>query len=120
MTLVTHSIDWLLVVAEAEDGGYEPVALASTRQEAEDLARSDYACRLRLLEQDGTQDSARTSTASGPAGKAGTSPRVRSCSDPSLRPAAGQSPAASLFCRATASMRCSSSALCNSHSDRLT
>jgi hypothetical protein len=53
MTLVTHSIDWLLVVAEAEDGGYEPVALTSTRQEAEDLARSDYACRLRLLEQDG-------------------------------------------------------------------
>ncbi len=52
MNPVTHPIDWLLVVAEAEDGGYEPVALASTRQEAEDLARSDYACRLRLLEQD--------------------------------------------------------------------
>ena len=45
MTLVTHSIDWLLVVAEAEDGGYEPVALASTPLEAEEMARSDFARR---------------------------------------------------------------------------
>jgi hypothetical protein len=52
MSSVTHSIDWLLVVAEAEDGGYEPVALASTPIEAEELARADFARRLRRLEQD--------------------------------------------------------------------
>ncbi len=50
MNPVTHSIDWLLVVAEAEDGGYEPVALASTPLEAEQLARLDFARRLRRLE----------------------------------------------------------------------
>lgn len=51
MGSVTHSIDWLLVVAEAEDGGYEPVALASAPLEAEELARADFARRLRRLEQ---------------------------------------------------------------------
>jgi len=51
MPTFTSSSEWLLVVAEGEDGGYEPVAIASTLQEAEELARSDYALRLRLLEE---------------------------------------------------------------------
>jgi hypothetical protein len=52
MTTPAGLPDWLLVIAEHEDGGYEPVALASTPIEAEQLARSDFARRLRLLEQD--------------------------------------------------------------------
>jgi|DewCreStandDraft_4_1066084.scaffolds.fasta_scaffold01703_4 hypothetical protein len=52
MGSVTRSIDWLLVVAEAEDGGYEPVALAATPLEAGELARADFARRLRRLERD--------------------------------------------------------------------
>ena len=51
MTAPAGLPDWLLVIAEDEDGGYEPVALASTPNEAEQMARSDFARRLRLLEQ---------------------------------------------------------------------
>ncbi len=52
MNMTTRNLDCLLVIAEDEEGAYEPVALASTLSEAEELARSDYACRLRLLERD--------------------------------------------------------------------
>jgi hypothetical protein len=51
MTTPAGLPDWLLVIAEDEDGGYEPVALVSTPNEAEQFARSDFARRLRLLEQ---------------------------------------------------------------------
>lgn len=52
MENVNASIDRFLVVAEGEEGHYEPVALASTPFEAEERARADFARRLRLLEQD--------------------------------------------------------------------
>ncbi|MCS6954419.1 MAG: hypothetical protein NZM33_16360 [Bryobacteraceae bacterium] len=52
MNTTARTLDWFLVIAEDEDGGYEPVALASTFAEAEELARSDYASRLRRLERD--------------------------------------------------------------------
>ena len=39
-----------LLVAEDEEGGYEPVALVSTRREARELAAEDFRTRLADVE----------------------------------------------------------------------
>jgi hypothetical protein len=51
MNGIGDPLAWILVIAEDELDGYEPVAVASTLAEAESLARADFSRRLRLLEQ---------------------------------------------------------------------
>jgi hypothetical protein len=41
-----------MLVAEDEEGHYEPVAVASTINEARELASSDWGCRMHRLEHD--------------------------------------------------------------------
>ncbi len=65
-----------MLIAESEDGAYEPVAPVSTIREARDMAREDLRGRMADLEEGGDHRCVRPCTASGPGTTAENSPAV--------------------------------------------
>jgi hypothetical protein len=43
-----------MLIAESEDGDYEPIAIVSTIREARELARDDFRNRMKRVERDDT------------------------------------------------------------------
>ena len=50
----TTDLGQAMLIAESEDGDYEPIAIASTIREARELARDDVRSRMRRVERDDT------------------------------------------------------------------